>query len=298
MPDQTIPTWRDVSFTTRDGLHLHGRHYPAQGTHSTSRRPLVCFAGLTRNSRDFHDLALFLSRPGDSARDIFTLDSRGRGASDRDPDWRNYSVAVEVTDALDFITRLDLHAAAVLGTSRGGLVAMGIATARPTALGTVIFNDVGPVIDRNGLSRIMAYVGRTPIPNSWADAARLVRDMSFEQFPELTAADADALARQWFNSTAGMPVQGYDPAIARSLILPDGPLPELWRQFGAINHLPALVLRGGNSDLLSASTVEEMIRRHPNLAAYTVPNEGHAPLLRDAASQTVIRDFLAHTDRH
>ena len=289
--------WHDVSFTSRDGLRLYGRHYLAGGSASGTGRPVLCLPGLTRNSRDFHDIALVLSRATDGGRNVYTLDSRGRGQSDRDPQWRNYSVAVEVGDALDFMTRLNLHHAAILGTSRGGMLAMGIAAARPTSLAAVILNDIGPVIDRNGLSRIMAYVGRVPVPTSWADASRLVLEMSREQFPNLTAADGDALARQWFNDVGGQPASAYDPAIAQSMVLPEGPLPALWKQFGALKHVPALVLRGGTSDLLSEATVAEMVSRHPNLSAHTVAHEGHAPLLRDAATQRVVAEFLRRVDK-
>ena len=285
--------WNDVSFTTRDGLRLYGRHYAAGGSR---RRAVLCLPGLTRNSRDFHDLALLLSDPRGHRRDVYTLDSRGRGLSDSDPDWKNYTVQVEVTDALDFITRLDLTDAAVLGTSRGGLLAMGIAAARPAAMGAVILNDIGPVIDRNGLSRIMAYVSRVPLPGNWVEAGRLVGDMSREAFPKLTNLDCEALARQWFNDAGGRPAPAYDPAIARTFTLPEGPLPDLWRQFGALTRVPALVLRGANSDLISDATVAEMGRRHPDLTSHLVPSEGHAPLLRDSATQGVIQAFLMRTD--
>ena len=290
-PSETA--WTDVSFTTRDGLRLYGRHYAAGGSR---RRGVLCLPGLTRNSRDFHDLAVLLANPHGHRRDVYTLDSRGRGHSSNDPDWRNYTVQAEVNDALDFMTRLDLTDAAILGTSRGGLLAMGIAAVRPAAVGAVILNDIGPVIDRNGLARLMAYVGRVPLPGSWPEAGRLIGDMSRAAFPELTAADCEALARQWFNDVGGRPAPAYDPAIARTLALPDGPLPDLWRQFGALARVPALVLRGANSDLLTAATLSEMGRRHPNLEAHTVANEGHAPLLRDTATQSLIQAFLMRTD--
>ena len=288
--------WKDLSFTSTDGLKLYGRHYAAVGG-AGGRRPVLCLPGLTRNSRDFHDVAIALSGASEVARDVYTLDSRGRGGSAYDTEWKHYSVPVETGDALDFLTSLDVHGAAVIGTSRGGILAMMMAAARPSAIGAAILNDVGPVIDRNGLARIMAYVGRVPVPADWAEAARMTLDMSREQFPLLTLADADVLARQWFNEVNGKPVPAYDAAIAKSLVLPKGPMPELWKQFGALNHVPVLVLRGGTSDLLSAEHVAEMGRRHPNLTAHTVPNEGHAPLLRDAATQAVIQSFLERTDR-
>ena len=289
----TDARWSDITFTSRDGLRLYGRHYQAGGS---GRRPLVCLPGLTRNSRDFHDLALLLSDPRGHRRDVYTLDSRGRGQSEHDPDWRNYSVPVELNDALDFMTRMDVAGAAILGASRGGILAMVMAGVRPAAMGAVILNDIGPVIDRNGLARIMAYVGRMPVPATWEAAARIAADMSREHFPRMSAADAAVLARQWFNEVGGKPAPGYDLALSRALVLPDGPLPDMWKQFGALSRVPALVLRGANSDLLSAETVAEMGRRHPDLTSYTVADEGHAPLLRDAATQSVIQEFLLRTD--
>ena len=106
--------WRDIYFTARDGLRLYARHYPAPGS---TRRPVLCLAGLSRNSRDFHRLAVALAAPdGGMGREVYTLDSRGRGLSEWDRDWRNYSVLVELNDALDFMTTRELHGAAVVGT--------------------------------------------------------------------------------------------------------------------------------------------------------------------------------------
>ena len=291
----TAAAWKDLSFSAMDGLKLYGRHYPATGG-AANRRPVLCLPGLTRNSRDFHDIAVALSTAAGAARDVYTLDSRGRGASAYDSEWKNYAVPIETRDALDFATSLGLHGVAVIGTSRGGILAMMMAAARPSAIGAAILNDVGPVIERNGLARIMAYVGRIPVPADWAVAARMTLDMSREQFPKLTLADAEVLARQWFNDENGKPVPAYDAAIAKSLVLPSGPLPALWKQFGALAHVPVLVLRGGTSDLLTEESVRAMAAKHPNLTAHTVPDEGHAPLLRDAPTQGVIRTFLEGTD--
>ena len=288
------PTWTDIDFSAQDGLKLYARHYPAAAG-SGNRRAVLCLPGLTRNSRDFHDIAAVLSS-GPEARDVYTLDSRGRGRSANDPTWQNYSVPIETRDALDFLVSRDLRGVAVIGTSRGGVLAMMMAAARPSSIGAAILNDVGPVIERNGLARIMAYVGRIPVPSDWAEAAAMTHDMTREQFPRLTKADAEALARQWFNDVNGKPVPAYDAAIAKSLVLPSGPMPALWKQFGALDHVPVLVLRGGTSDLLTAASVAEMATRHPNLTHHTVPDEGHAPLLRDTPTQSVIQAFLKRTD--
>ena len=93
--------WRDIVFTSRDGLRLYARHYPA--TEPAQRRPGRLPRRLTRNSRDFHDLAAALAGPGPWSRDVYTLDYRGRGRSDDDPDWRNYTPYFEMLDVLDFL---------------------------------------------------------------------------------------------------------------------------------------------------------------------------------------------------
>lgn len=288
-----MQTWRDIHFTARDGLRLYGRHYPAA---DSARRPVVCLAGLTRNSRDFHDLATALACDVHFARDVYALDSRGRGYSERDRDWKNYSLLVELNDVLDFMTIQGLHDAAIVGTSRGGLLAMMMAVLRPTALGAVVLNDVGPVLEREGLARIVAYVGRIPLPADWTEATELVREMNQRQFTSVPDEQWADCARAWFNEEKGLPAPGYDSNISRAMSLMDGPIPELWPQFGALARTPVLAIRGQNSDLLSERTLAEMRARHPRLTAITVDGQGHAPLLKDAPTIGAIADFLARAD--
>lgn len=286
--------FEEIYYTSRDGLQLYGRHYPAP---RTGRRPVVCLPGITRNSRDFHRIATRLATDPVAPRPVYTLDLRGRGRSEHDREPKNYTVLVEMLDVLDFLTLRSLAAPAILGTSRGGFVAMALATAAPTAIGPVILNDIGPVIELDGLIRIGGYVGKTPLPHSWADAARVVKDLNVRQFPRVSDAEWLEIAHQLFNETDGKPVIAYDVRLAASLAAPSGKPPTLWPQFEAMKRVPVLVLRGENSDLLSQQTVEEMCRRHPQITAHTVRWEGHAPLLRDDHTIAEVASFLARTDR-
>lgn len=286
--------FEDITFTVRDGLRLYARRYPAR--QRTSRRPVLCLAGLTRNSRDFHRLARALAHHPETPRDVYTLDTRGRGNSEYDKDWKNYTVPNEMQDVLDFMARSELADCGIVGTSRGGLITMLLAAAQPSRIGAVVLNDIGPVIDMTGLTRIAGYVGRTPVPKSWGDAARVVKQLSERDFPKLTDADAEAFARQLFNDVNGKPAAGYDAKIAQGFSVLDGPMPALWPQFLAMKRAPVLVIRGANSDLLSEATVDEMMKRHPACISYTVPEEGHAPLLWDEGSQSAIASFFARTD--
>lgn len=277
-------------FSARDGLRLYARCYPAAAAHYS--RPVVCLAGLTRNSRDFHDLALALSRHPEHPRVVYTLDTRGRGRSEFDKDWTNYAVPIELQDVVDFLIVAGLEHASIVGTSRGGLIAMLLGALMPNFIGAVVLNDIGPVIERQGLARIAGYVGRAPLPHSWADATRMVRDMNKRQFPQVSEAQWAEVARALFNEANGKPAQGYDAQISRSLSVLDGPAPELWPQFESLKRVPVLVLRGENSDILSEATVAEMHRRHPAFVSYVVPEQGHAPLLKDRATIEAVRRFL------
>lgn len=286
--------WRDIYFTARDGLRLHGRHYAAPGSRL---RPVFCLAGLTRNSRDFHDIASVMAHPDQPhPRHVYTLDYRGRGLSAPDPDWRNYQVLNELLDALDFMTLTGLSDAAILGTSRGGILAMVMAAARPANIGAVVLNDIGPVIEREGLLRIISYVGRIPLPTTWKEAGELVRSMGQRHFPAVPEPMWEELAHQWYNEEAGRPAHGYDQELNRTASILDGPLPELWPQFKALARVPVMTLRGETSDILSAATAQRMQREHPDLSLLIVAGQGHAPLLRDQASILAILDFLARAD--
>lgn len=288
--------FEDLPFTQRGGLRLYARKYPALVPHrDRPRRPVLCLAGLTRNCRDFHELAVALSE-GMGARDVYALDYRGRGLSDHDRDWRNYAVPIEAQDVIDFMQMAGLHDAGIVGTSRGGLITMVLAAVQPGLVGPVVFNDIGPVIEAKGLGRIASYVGRTPVPRDWAEGAKVVRELFGKSFPALDEREWEAIARQLFNETSGRPSPGYDPALGRVMSVLDGPIPALWPQFDALARKPLLVIRGELSDLLSVETVEAMQRRHANITSIQVPGQGHAPLLRDAPTIAAIANFFAATD--
>jgi pimeloyl-ACP methyl ester carboxylesterase len=299
MMDRTADqNWEEVTFTSRDGLKLATRYYPASSAGAATGRSVLCLPGLTRNAGDFHDLASFLSAHPTRPREVWCPDYRGRGRSDYDPNWRNYSPFIELLDVLDLMAIAGLHNAAVVGTSRGGILGMIMAVIRPAALGALVMNDIGPVIETAGLARIMGYAGKIPIPADWDEATELLRAMNKRFFTQLSDEDWRKWARQSFRDEDGRPAPSYDNALSKALSEIDitQKLPQMWPQFDALKHIPVLVLRGENSDLLSARTVEEMARRHPRLAFVTVPAQGHAPLLTDRFSIGIIADFLRETD--
>jgi len=288
------PAPRRYHRTVADGLRLQVTHYAPEAD-TGDRRPVVCLAGLTRNGRDFDVLANALAH-GAEPRHVYAIDMRGRGGSDFDPDWRRYTIAAETGDTIDVMTAEQLDHVAIIGTSRGGLIAMALMAAQPTRAAAIALNDIGPVIEIEGLARIAGYVGKLPKPDTWPEAVALCKQMAQRDFPNVTDEEWAAIARQWFNEEDGTPTSAYDPAIAQTFAVSADGIPELWPQFEAVTPVPVLSIRGARSDLLSAETVARMAERHPRLTTHTVPDEGHAPLLRDQNTISVIGKWLAATD--
>jgi pimeloyl-ACP methyl ester carboxylesterase len=277
--------------STPDGLNVHVSIY---GPRTSGHLPVVCLPGLARTGADFDRLASSLARDHERPRRVLALDSRGRGRSDYDRDARNYNIATELADLVAVLTAVELPPAVFIGTSRGGILAMLLASARPSAIAAVILNDIGPVVDLAGLLRIKSYVGKLPPPKSFADAADILRRLFAGQFPKLSAPDWDAFARRTFKERAGRIVPDYDPKIARTLdgIDVERTLPSLWAEFDALAGVPVMVIRGANSDILSTATVEAMRTRRA-LDIVEVEGEGHAPLLADDAMIGRIGAFIA-----
>jgi pimeloyl-ACP methyl ester carboxylesterase len=258
------------------------------GSAAGPKLPVLCLPGHARTADDFGILGAALAVDG---RRVVALDSRGRGGSDRDPDPGRYTVPVEAADALAVCDRLGIGRAVLVGTSRGGLLAMALAAMRPSLLAGVVLNDIGPVIEPAGLARIRSYVGRMPTPASWEEAGRILAGTLGRQFPTLSPGDWERRARLTWTEEGGGLALRYDPRLGDQL----GPaeIPPLWEAFDRFGATPLLVIRGGLSDLLSAATVDAMRARLPRVQAWTVDKEGHAPLLEDAATMARIAGFVA-----
>src|SRR5438128_4728053 len=161
---------RSLFVTAQDGLRLHVRTY---GARASSALPVVCLPGLARTAADFADLALVLSSHRE--RPVLALDYRGRGKSHYDRNPANYTLQVALADLLAVLTALGIGRAAFVGTSRGGILTMLLAVARPTAIAGCVLNDIGPVIEPAGLMRIKGYVGKLPQPASFREAAEALQ---------------------------------------------------------------------------------------------------------------------------
>jgi len=283
--------WRPISVAAPDGLHLAGRDY---GDPDWPATPLLCLPGLTRNSKDFHSLAHALSSDTANPRRVIALDFRGRGRSQHDADWSHYAPNVEADDTRTVLAALGIERVAILGTSRGGLVGMLLALAAPPTIDCLVLNDIGPTIETSGLARIADNILHRAVPTTWEAAVEALKTSHERSFTAFGNADWWRLAAQLYRDVDGRPALDYDPAIGTPLatIDYDQPLPTAWEVFDAIGGTPVRVIRGANSDLLSAETVAEMIRRHPDCRSITIADQGHAPVLWEPEVIAKVTAFL------
>lgn len=265
-------------FTAADGARLAYRDEGAG-------LPVLCLAGLTRGMDDFDYLAPTL---GDCR--MIRMDYRGRGQSD----WTgaaSYTVPVEAKDALALLDHLGLPAAAVVGTSRGGLIAMYLAAVAEDRLLGVCLNDVGPALSADGLASIMDYVGRRPAARTLAEVAA--------RMPQLLRGFGDVPEGRWEAEAARLYRQGedgvqltYDPELRDSFLAAmKDPSATAWPLFDALAGLPLALIHGAGSDLLSDETADEMRRRRPDMNG-KVPGRGHIPWLDEAESVAVVRAWV------
>jgi pimeloyl-ACP methyl ester carboxylesterase len=276
-----------------DGLRLHVRGF---GTRDGGRTPVVCLPGLARTTDDFDTLAQVLANDPKRPRYVLAIDYRGRGDSEYDRDPANYNIATEVADLLAILTALEIEPAVFVGTSRGGILAMALACVRPGAIAGVVLNDIGPVIETKGLVRIKSYLGLLPQPKSWDDAAEILRHLFAAQFPKLGPDDWTMFARRTFKQQDGSFQPRYDPRLAdvlKTIDMAHSP-PPLWKEFDALASVPVMVVRGANSDLLTAETVDAMRARRPDLVTLEVPDQGHAPFLIESEIIDKISAFVSN----
>lgn len=279
----------DIWWNSSDGLELYAKAYgPAD-----SSLTVLCMHGLTRNRKDFEPMISALS----GQYRFISVDVRGRGASERDPNPENYSPSVYAGDMISLLDHLGLRSVALIGTSMGGLMSMIMMKIAPQRVRGVVLNDVGPTLEKSGLARIASYASEVePLPN-WQSAANTVANVQASIFPDYGPDDWMAFAKRTYTELdTGEVILDYDPEITRSVGEAQPGLMvriAMWRLFKSMYARPLLITRGETSDILSAKTAEKMVKRHPNAELVTIPGRGHAPMLDEPRAIQALENFLS-----
>ena len=264
-----------------DGVQLAVTEWPG----GDMLPPLLCLPGLVRTAGDFTRFAADFG----AGRRVVSLDYVGRGQSGRVGDPLRYGPEACLRDVLDVCTALHLHRVVVVGTSFGGLLAMGIAAARPGLLAGVLLNDIGPDIDGDGAAFIRHFVATDP---ALADLDACVAYLR-ERLPDMSLS-GDVAWRDFAALTYGPGPDGvyrplWDTRIERLL---GAATPDLWPLFGALDGIPLLLLHAGRSSVLKAATVARMQGLRPDMSVLRLPDCGHAPTLGEPEIAAGLRVFL------
>ena len=278
----------DQYWTSRDGLTLHYRDYAGPA----GRPPVLCLHGLTRNSRDFENLA---DRLAGEWR-VIAVDFRGRGLSDHDPLPARYLPPTYAVDVLQLLDELGIEKAVFVGTSLGGLVTMIVAATAPQRIAGAVLNDVGPELDKAGIERISGYVGQPVLFAGWDDAAERLAGKYGDVHPAYGDAEWLRYAKRVCRETERGVEFDYDMAIAEPFKAMDDKTAaagDAWPLLHGLAGRPVLILRGEHSDLLNPETAERMREAITGAELVTVPNVGHAPDFDEPESVAAVDRLLA-----
>lgn len=268
-------------FKTSDGLSLHFEDAGAG-------LPMLCLSGLSRDGRDFEYVMPHLT----GCR-VIRLDYRGRGKSDWAPDPMSYNLQREALDAIELLDHLGLEKVAVLGTSRGGLIAMGLAATLKERLLGVALNDIGPELDPKGLDAIMVYLGVKPRANTLAEASAGLAYVMREKFLNVPQSRWDQEVAKFFVQTDDGLALSYDPKLRDAVeVASQADMPDLWPFFDALAGLPCAIIRGANSDLLAQTTYDEMMIRLPDAHGVVVKDRAHVPFLDEPEAVEALQGWI------
>jgi pimeloyl-ACP methyl ester carboxylesterase len=288
---RNLPGYTDGYWWSNDGLRLHYRDYPGPDAEVDGRPPVICFPGLTRNARDYEELAPRIA----GAWRVILVEFRGRGESAYAKDPMTYVPLTYLQDVEALLAELKIERFVAVGTSLGGIVTMLLAAVGAERLAGVVLNDVGPEIDAGGLARIRTYVGKAVQHPTWMHAARAVAEGNGDAYPGFGVEDWLRMAKRLYRlNSSGRIVLDYDMKIAEPFRVPGNEAgPDMWPTLDAMAGKPVLVVRGERSDILSAGVAAKMVARLPGAELVTVPGVGHAPTLDEPEVAPAIERLLA-----
>jgi len=271
-------------FVSANGVKLRYLDYGGKGN-----PPLLCIHGLTGCAHNFDALAPHLV----SGYHAMSLDVRGRGESQWGPPM-DYTVPTYIADLAAMLDQLGIGQVTLIGTSMGGIISLAYAGGFPDRVAKLVLNDIGPEIDPAGAKRIGSYVGEAP--SEFANMSAVVAYYR-QHYPPLAAAPEPAVLR-WVEplvkpASAGGLTFRMDPAVRRAMRAAGAAarMPDLWMQYARITA-PILIVRGADSDVLSAATARRMCQVLKGVRLAEIPGVGHAPSLVEPEALAAIREFL------
>ncbi|MFZ6775370.1 alpha/beta fold hydrolase [Undibacterium sp. Ji83W] len=274
---------------------LHAMSYKEWGDPLNSK-VLICVHGVTRVAEDFDSLAVALCQE----YRVVCPDVVGRGYSGRLRNPMHYQIPQYVSDMVSLLARLDAETVHWFGTSMGGLIGMSLASLPDNPIKKLVLNDVGPVLNPDALARIGDYIGQDVRFDSFDEAQAYIKAISISFGPH-SEAQWEKLARDVLRQNEqGQWVRHYDLGLAQPI---KASTPELaaiaqtmlWAAYDAIS-CPTLLVRGAESDLLTAESAQAMTQRGPRARLVEFAGVGHAPTFVQPDQIAVAVDFLLNQE--
>ncbi|MFL9910057.1 alpha/beta fold hydrolase [Paraburkholderia sp. RL17-337-BIB-A] len=284
------PKLKQVSVIGRGGFHKLA--YTEWGP-PTAEQTVVCVHGVSRTGRDFDMLAAALAAKG---MRVIVPDLPGRGRSEWLASPSHYTDRAYTRAMSTLIARLDVEKVDWVGTSLGGHIGMLMAAEPGTPVRRLVLNDFGARVSARALRRIGSYLTRSWRFASIDEVETHLREVH-APFGKLTDAQWRHLAQHSAvpDDSGGFRFH-FDPGIGFRFAIPVLLDVVLWHVWDKID-CPVLILRGEDSDLLTRSTVDAMLKRGPassdgRVITFEFPDCGHAPALMDDAQIAVIKKYL------
>jgi len=286
-------SFHDLWWSAEDAKRLYARNYPSKG--GFARLSVMCLHGLTRNSADFEEVAPYLSAMGHR---VIVPDMRGRGRSEYDENPINYNIFTYAKDIIRLIDHLGIGRLHFIGTSMGGLITMIIHSLRPDLFSGVVFNDVGPYLSSEGLSRIAKLGGGGAKGFAdWQAAAAYAKASNGLAFPHYNDNDWLAMAKRLcIEKHRGHIVLNYDPNIMKAF---EQPAPDTPISFDMSAYFipmavcdQLMLIRGALSDIVGHDEASQMQALAPDMVRLDLDGIGHAPMLSEPDAKSAIEGFF------
>jgi len=278
-----------VQCASATGLHRMAYH---EWGDPGNPKVLICVHGLTRRGSDFNVLAKAMAKD----YRVICPDVVGRGESDWLENPMLYGIPQYVADMVTLIARLGVNQVDWLGTSMGGLIGIFLASQENSPIKKILLNDVGPKIEASALRRLGDYVGK-PMRFKTKQAGLIYLNRICAPFGDFTPEQWMAYNGPHLIKDGGEWILHYDPAIAKpfaAVTIATAAMGEMmtWKAYDAITA-QTLVVRGGQSDLLSKETVAKMCQRNPRARSIEIPGVGHAPAFITPEQVDLAREFFS-----
>ncbi|HVO24975.1 MAG TPA: alpha/beta hydrolase [Candidatus Margulisiibacteriota bacterium] len=259
-------------------------HYVEWG--SARQPPLLCLHGITQTAHSWDEVAADLA----SDHRVLCFDQRGHGDSDWAPDG-DYTRQTQAADLNAITDALDLRQFVLAGMSMGGINSITFTARHLHKVRALIIVDVSPEIQVKGVENIRTFI---QAPDE-LDSFEAFVERAHQFNPRRSLANIRSrLTHNLKQLPNGKWTWKYDKALrSGERSFQASALQNLWDDVRAI-RCPTLIIKGGESDILSSESATKLQAAIPGSRLAVVPGAGHSVMGDNpTAFVAAVRPFLS-----